>query len=110
MRTVLHPYLSRRYSTNARGLRNERTNHPLFNDILIAGITSKCGNKYVQVYGTSFGWARAHPMKLKSEAHKTLSVMLKRNGVPPEMVMEGSKEKNLGKFNQKLKDDCCYHR
>ena len=49
-------------------------------------------------------------MKLKSEAHETFSVMFKRNGVPPEMVMDGSKEQNLYKFHQKLKDACCYKR
>ena len=56
----------------------------------------------------NFGWARAHPMKLKIEAHETLSVMFKRNGVPPEMVMDGPKEQNIGKFNHKLSVACCY--
>ena len=68
------------------------------------------GNKYAQVYGTSFGWAHAHPIRFKSEAHKTLSVLFKCNGVPPEMVLNGSKEQNLGQFHQKLKDACCYKR
>ena len=99
VRTFLHPSLSHRYPTNNRGLRYDRTNHPLLTDTLIAGTISKRGNKYAQVYGTRFEWARAHPMKLKSKTHETL---------PPEMVMDGSKEKNLGKFHQKLKDDCCY--
>ena len=49
-------------------------------------------------------------MKLKSEAYETLSVLFKHNGVPPEMVMDGSKEHNLGKFHQKLKDAFCYKR
>ena len=108
VRTVLHPYLSRRYPTNDRGLRYDQTNHPLFTDTFIAGTTYKRGNKYAQVYGTSFGWARAHPMKLKSEGHKTLYMLFKRHGVPPEMVMDRSKEQNLGKFHQKLKDAGCY--
>ena len=108
--TVLHPYLSRRYSTNDRGLRYDKKTHQLFTDTLIAGITSKRGNKYAQVYGTIFGWARSHPMKLKSESHKTLSVLFKRDGLPPEIVMDGSNEHNIGKFHQKLKDACCYKR
>ena len=73
---------------------------------MIAGATFKRGNKYAQVYGTSFGWARAHPMKLKIEANETFSVLFKRNIVPPEMVMDGSKGQNLGKFHKKLKDAC----
>ena len=88
-RKVLHTSLSHRYPTNDRGLRYDRTNHPLFTDKLIAGTTSKRGNKYSQVYGTSFRWARAHPMKFKREAHRTLSVMFKRDGVPQEMVIDG---------------------
>ena len=89
VRTVLHPSLSRIYPTNDRGLRYDQTNHPLFTDTLIKGTTSKRGNKYAQVYGMRFGWARAHPMTLKIEAHETLSVLFNRNGVPPEMVVNG---------------------
>ena len=81
--TVLHPYLSRRYPTNDRGLRYDQTNHPLLTDTLIAGTTSKRANKYAQVYGTGFRWSRAHSMKLKSEAHKNFYMLFKRNGVPP---------------------------
>ena len=99
MRKVLDPSLSRRYPTNDRGMIYEQTNHPLFTDKLISGTTSKRGNKYAQDYGTSIGWACAHPMKLKSEAHKSLSVLFKRDGMPPEMIMDGSKEQNLGKFH-----------
>ena len=89
MRTFLNPYLSRRYITNDRGLIYDQTNHPLFTYTLIAGTTSKRGNKYAQVYGTSFGWERANPMKLKSKAHNTLFVLFKSDGVPPDMVMDG---------------------
>ena len=108
MRTVLHPYLSRIYPTNDIGLRYDRTNHPLFTDTLISGTTSKRGNKYAQVYGTSFGWAGAHPMKFKNKAHETFSVLFKRDGDPPEMVMDGSMEQNLGKFHHKFKVACWY--
>ena len=110
VRTVLSPPLLRRYPTNDKRLRYDRTNNQLLTDTLIASTTSKRGNKYAQVYGTSFGWLRDHSMKLKNEAHETLSVMFKRSGVPPEMVMDDSKEMNLGKFLHKLKDACCYKR
>ena len=36
VRTVLFPYLSSIYPTNYRGMRYDRTNHPLFTDTLIA--------------------------------------------------------------------------
>ena len=47
-------------------------------------------------------------MTLKSEAYKTFYVLFKRYAVTTEMVMDGSKEQNLGKFHQKWKDTCCY--
>ena len=99
VRTVLHPYLSCRYPFNDKGLRYDQTNHPLFNDTLIPGTTSKRGNKYAQFYGTSFGWTSANLMKLKSVAHNTLSVLFKRDGVSPDMVMDGSKEQNISNFH-----------
>ena len=83
VRIVLHPSLLRIYPTNDRTLIYDQTNHPLFTDTLIAVTTSKCGNKYAQVYGKSSRWARDHPMNLKSELHETLSVLFKRDGVPP---------------------------
>ena len=53
---------------------------------------SKCGNKYAKVYASTFGWAHVFPMKNKSEAHKMLSLLFKKDDVPPEMIMDGSME------------------
>ena len=35
------------------------------------------------VFPTEFGWSRAHLMKNKGNAHETLSLLFKRDGVPP---------------------------
>ena len=51
-----------------------------------------------QAYATSFGWARAHPMKRKGDAHETLSLVFQRDGVPPTMVTNDSKEQTKGEF------------
>ncbi len=51
-----------------------------------------------QVYSTSFGWARAHPMKRKGEAHETLSLEFHHDGVPPTMVTDNLKEQTLDEF------------
>ncbi len=51
-----------------------------------------------QAYATSFGWARAHPMKWKGDAHETLSLVFQCNGVPPTMVTNDSKEQTKGEF------------
>ena len=37
-------------------------------------------------------------MKLKSEAHETLSMVFKRDGVPPKIVVDNYKEQTIGKF------------
>jgi hypothetical protein len=50
----------------------------------------------------SFGWARAHPMNRKGEAHETLSLLFLCDGVPPTMVFDGMKEQCQGYFKRKL--------
>jgi hypothetical protein len=77
---------------------------------MFAVTPSKRGNKMAQVYSTSFGWARAHLMKRKGEAHETLSLVFHCDGVPPTMVVDDSKEQTLGKFRQKLREADCHHR
>jgi hypothetical protein len=56
----------------------------MFTDTIFASTPSRQGNKMAQIYSTSFGWARVHPKKRKGEAHETLSLMLLRDGVPPD--------------------------
>ncbi len=63
-----------------------------------------------QAYATSFGWARAHPMKPKGDAHETLSLVFQRNGVPLTMVTDDSKEQTKGEFRCKLKEADCHPR
>ncbi len=81
--------------------------HTTFTDTLFAGTPSHSGNKCAQAYSTSFGWARAHSMTRKGEAHETLSLLFHRDGVPPTMLFDGSKEQCKGDFKRKLcKADC----
>ncbi len=63
--------------------------------------------KYPQVFVSDFGWVCVYLMKTKGEAHKALNLMFQREGVPPTMVMDGSKEQTLGKFFWKLVDAHC---
>ena len=110
VRTCLNPTLSRRFPTNDRMLRYKRLLHTMFTDTMFASTASRQGNKMAQIYSTSFGWARAHPMKRKGEAHETLSLMFHRDGVPPTMVTDGSKEQTLGDFRRKLREADCHLR
>ncbi len=79
-------------------LRYKRILHTMFSNTLFAGSVSQQDNKMAQVYATSFGWARAHPMKCKGDAHETLSLVFQRDGVPWTMVTNDSKEQTKGEF------------
>jgi hypothetical protein len=82
----------------------------MFSKTLFAGSVSQQGNKTAQAYFKSFGWARAHPMKRKGDAHETLSFVFQDNGVPPTMVTNDSKEQTKGDFRCKLKETDCHPR
>ena len=49
-------------------------------------------------------------MTRKGEAHETLSLLFHRDGVPPTMVTDGSKEQTLGDFRRKLREADCHLR
>jgi hypothetical protein len=110
VRTCCNPTLSRRFPTNDKMLWYKCVLHAMFSDTLFAGSISQQGNKMAQAYATSFGWARAHPMKCKGDAHETLSLVFQCNGVPPTMVTNDSKEQTKGEFRCKLKEADCHPR
>ena len=110
IREVLHPSLSRCWITNDRQLRYLRLRHHVYTDTLKSGNNYCRDNVYAQAYTTSFHWCRAMPMKKKSKAQKTLSLLFQRYGVPLSMIMDGSKDQTLGKFKNKCQEDSCHIR
>ena len=108
VRTCLNPTLARRFPTNDRMLRYNRLPHPMFSDTMIAGTPSRQGNKYAQAYTTAYGWCRCYPMKRKGDAHDTLSTLFTREGVPPTMILDNSKEQTEGNFKRKLREADCH--
>ena len=108
LRTIQHPSLSHRFRTNDRNLRYRCLPHEMFTDTLTSSIVSKRMNKYAQVFCTRTGWKRAYPMRLKSDAHDALSLMFARDGVPPALILDGSKEQTLGEFRRKAKVSTCH--
>jgi hypothetical protein len=108
VRTVLHPALSRRFRTNDRQLRYRRLRSDVFTDTLITNVISKRMNRYAQVFVTSYGWCRVFPMRKKSDAHEALSLLFKRDGVPPKIICDGSLEQVKGRFNQKTREADCW--
>jgi hypothetical protein len=108
--TCLNPMLTWRFPTNDRMICYKQLPHTTFTDTMFAGMPSRSGNKCAQVYSTSFGWARAHPMTRKGEAHETLSLLFHCDGVPPTMVLDGSKEQCKGDSKRKLCEADCHTR
>ncbi len=49
-------------------------------------------------------------MTRKGAAHETLSLLFHRDGVPPTMVLDGSKEQTHGDFMRKLCEADCHAR
>lgn len=109
VRTILHPTLLQSFRTNDRQLCYRRIAHDLFTDTLEATTTSWFRqSKYAQVFASSFGWVRIYPLKKKSEAHEALSLLAQRDGIPPTLIMDGSKEQTLGLFRKKAREmGCC---
>jgi hypothetical protein len=81
----------------------------MFSDTLFARSVSQQGNKIAQAYATSFGWAHAHTMKRKGDAHETMSLVFQCDckGVPPTMVTGDSREQTKWEFQHKLKEADC---
>ena len=107
VRNIANPALCRRFKTNDRMLRYNRVPHTVFTDTLKSSVKSLQKNTYAQVYCTDFLWTRAYPMRKESDAHHTLSAMLKDVGVPNKMVMDNAKAQINGMFRKKLKEADC---
>mmetsp|Transcript_37601 Transcript_37601/g.53010 ORF Transcript_37601/g.53010 Transcript_37601/m.53010 type:complete len:1380 (-) Transcript_37601:246-4385(-) len=107
IRTVANPMLSRRFRTNDRHLRYRRLRTDVFGDTMFSGQKSTRGNTCAQVFATSFHWSRAFPIPGKGSAHEALSLMFKRDGVPMNMIVDGSREQVAGDFKRKcIEADC----
>jgi hypothetical protein len=105
IRTCLNPMLAQQFPTNDWMLCYKPLPHTTFTDMLFDGTPSCSGNKCSQAYSTSFGWARAHPMTRKGEAHETLSLLFHHDGVPLTMIFDGSsnaKETFRGNFARQI--------
>ena len=92
VRHVTNPSIMRRFQTNDRMLRYNILTHPLFTDTLLAGTASQRCHNFAQVFVTSYGWSRTIPMTKKSDTPFSLGRLFRHEGVPPEMIMDGSKE------------------
>jgi hypothetical protein len=96
IRIMVHPSLTKRYKTNDRQLRYRRLPVITYTGTMYSTIISRQQNKAAQIFTTDFGFVRAFPMKLESEANEALSLLFHRDGVPKVMVMDGAKHRLRG--------------
>jgi hypothetical protein len=108
--TCLNSMLAQQFPTNDGMRHYKRLPHNMFTDTLFAGTPSHSGNKCFQAFLTSFGWARVHPMTQTVEAQETLFLLFHRDGVPPTMIFDGSKEQFQGELKNKLCKAECHSR
>ena len=108
VRTCLYPSLACCFPTNDKMMIYKRRPHPVFGDTMAAGVVSTCQKKYAQAHCNKQSWSRVHPMRLKNHAHETLSMIFKRDGVPPKIVVGNSKQRTLGKFAKKFREADCH--
>ena len=56
------------------------------------------------MFATADGWYRAFPMSKKSQAYKGLSLLLRREGAPNTMIMDGAQEQVMGMSRRKCRE------
>jgi hypothetical protein len=105
---MIHSSLTKQYKTDERQLRYLRLPVTFFTEKMYSTILSRQKNKAAQIFCTDFGFLRAFPMKLESEAHDGLSLIFHSDGVPNIMVMDGAKAQTEGELRRKLRDAGCH--
>jgi hypothetical protein len=73
----------------------------VYSDTIFSTVVSLRQNTCAQIYSTEFHWIKSYPMKRKSEAHLTLSILLHDVGVFPTIVTDNAPELIKGEFKKK---------
>ena len=107
---MTNPLIMRGFPTNDRMMSYNRLPHPIVTDTLLSGTASQHGHKFAQVFATSYGCSRNIPMTKKRDAPFALGRLFRHEGAPPEIIIDGSKEQNLGDFARKLRDAGCHRK
>ena len=82
-------------------MRYKQLAHNMYTDTLKALVLLRQQERYAQVFSASIWWVWAFPMKKKSDASNALDLLFHREGEPPKMIMDGSKEQTMGQFKKK---------
>ena len=99
-----HPSLQRRFRTNDRQLRYRRLNTTIFTDTYFSSIKSKRVNTCAQIWTNDIKCIRIDPMSTKIHSRHSARKLFKNYGVPSNIVMDGAREKIMGKFKEAFQD------
>ena len=77
---------------------------------MLAETKSKRGKSYVEVFVTNFGWLHAFPMAKRGDAYESLSLLFQQYGVPPKIIVDGSKVQTQGYVRRKVAEAGCHLR
>ena len=106
--TAPNPLFSQRYRTNDRMFRYKRLSTDIFNtDTMLVRIKSHRRNTCAQVYAHRNPWCKAYLIKIKGEAHRSLSLLVSHERVMKTLIMDGAREQVMGKFHQKPRQADC---
>ncbi len=95
LRNKINLTLVHRFCTNVCLVQFHCLHQTIFTDTMFASTQYRRSNKYAQIFSSDFGWLHAYPIKLKGEEHDAPSLIFQREGVPPLMIMNSSKDRLL---------------
>jgi IS30 family transposase len=75
-----------------------------YTDTFFSGVPMLNGNSMVQLFTNDLAFTRVYPMKLKSQAHESLSTFIHEVGIPSSLHSDDAKELMQGKFKDLCKE------
>ena len=106
IRYTSHP-IEQRFRTRQAQLRYKQLggrHGRFYTDTFFSSVNSLNGSAMAQVYTNDQGYTRVYPMKLKSQAHETLSTFIHEVGIPSAIHSDDAPELMQGRFKELCKE------
>ena len=76
----------------------------MFTDTYFSSIKSTRGNTCAKIRTNDIEWIRINPMSTKVHTRHSDKKLFNNDGVPSKIVMDGTREQIMGKFNESYQD------
>ena len=103
IRSAIHP-IERRFRTKNATLRYNHLNAIVCLDTMFSSVKFIANNSMAQVFCTDFGYVKAVPMTLKSEAGYALKEFIHDLGIPKHIHTDDAKELTMGTWKRVCQD------